>query len=75
MYFIVICKPPSSLSVPAVPGWLSCHMADSPWAVWSMVVTEAEAVRAMVLALSIQVDTLTVTCGISRGLKLGTQIV
>ena len=34
-------------------------MADSPWAVWSMVVSEAEAVRAMVLALSIQVDTLT----------------
>ena len=52
---IVICKHCPSLSVRDIPSWISCHMPESSSAVWSMAVSEAEAVRAMILAMSIQV--------------------
>ena len=44
------------MSIRDIPRWLSCQPADSSSAVWSMAVSEAEAERAMVLAMSIQVS-------------------
>ena len=38
-----------------IPGWLTCPPAQSSSSVWSMAVTQAEAARARVLAMSIQV--------------------
>ena len=57
---IVICKHWPSLSVRDIPSWVSCHMPDSSSAVWSMAVSEAEAVRAMILAMSIQVQSVNI---------------
>ncbi len=44
------------MNIKDVPRWLSCPKADSYSAVWSMVANEMEAVRAIVLAMSIKVS-------------------
>ena len=44
------------MNIRDIPRWLSCPPADSSSAVWSMAVSEKEAERAMVLAMSIQVS-------------------
>ena len=46
---------PFSMSIRNIPSWISCQPSHSSSAVWSMAVSEAEAVRAMVLAMSVQV--------------------
>ena len=55
VYVYVICEQFLSLNITRIPRWISCHMHQTSYAVWSMAMKESEAVNAMVLAKSIQV--------------------